>query len=44
VVFPEIDRDKVTRITGMDITICTTAKSDEQCLALLEEMGMPFRK
>lgn len=44
IVFPEIDRDKVSRIAGMDITICTTAANDEQCLGLLEEMGMPFRK
>jgi large subunit ribosomal protein L5 len=44
VVFPEIDRDKVSRISGMDICICTTARNDEHCLGLLEEMGMPFRK
>jgi large subunit ribosomal protein L5 len=44
IVFLEIDRDKVSRISGMDITICTTAKNNEECLALLEEMGMPFRK
>lgn len=44
VVFLEIDRDKVSRVAGMDITICTTAKSNEHCLGLLEEMGMPFRK
>lgn len=44
IVFPEVDRDKVSRISGMDICICTTADTDEQCLGLLEEMGMPFRK
>jgi large subunit ribosomal protein L5 len=44
VVFLEIDRDKVSRIHGMDITICTSAKNNEEGLALLEEMGMPFRK
>jgi large subunit ribosomal protein L5 len=44
IVFLEIDRDKVSRISGMDITICTTAKNSTECLALLEEMGMPFRK
>lgn len=44
IVFLEIDRDKVTKITGMDICICTTAKNNEEGLALLEEMGMPFRK
>jgi large subunit ribosomal protein L5 len=44
VVFLEIDRDKVSRVSGMDITICTTARNNEECLALLEEMGVPFRK
>lgn len=44
IVFLEIDRDKVSRISGMDISICTTAKNNEEGLGLLEEMGMPFRK
>jgi large subunit ribosomal protein L5 len=44
IVFLEIDRDKVSKISGMDITICTTAKNNEECYALLEELGMPFRK
>ena len=44
IVFLEIDRDKLSRITGMDICICTSAKNNEEALALLEEMGMPFRK
>jgi large subunit ribosomal protein L5 len=44
IVFLEIDRDKVSRISGMDITICTSAKTNEESLALLEELGMPFRK
>jgi large subunit ribosomal protein L5 len=44
IVFPEIDRDKVSHVSGMDICICTTAENDEQCLGLLEELGMPFRK
>jgi large subunit ribosomal protein L5 len=44
VVFLEIDRDKVTHVAGLDCTICTTAKTDEHCIGLLEEMGMPFRK
>lgn len=44
IVFLEIDRDKVSKITGMDICICTTAKNNNDALALLEEMGMPFRK
>lgn len=42
-IFPEIDYDKVERIHGMDITICTSATRDDEALALLREMGMPFR-
>ncbi len=44
IIFPEIDIDKVNRISGMDITFVTTAKTDEEAYALLKEMGMPFRK
>ena len=43
-IFPEITFDKVDAIRGMDITILTSASSDEQGKALLSEMGMPFRK
>lgn len=43
-IFPEVNYDKVEIVHGMDIVICTTAKTDEEGLALLEEMGMPFRK
>jgi large subunit ribosomal protein L5 len=43
-VFPEIDFDKVTETRGMDITICTTAETDEQARALLTAFGFPFRK
>ena len=43
IIFPEIDLDKVSRITGMDITIVTTAKTDAEALALLKELGMPFK-
>lgn len=43
-IFPEIDFDRVTSVRGMDITICTTAKSDEHARALLEAFGFPFRK
>ena len=43
-VFPEIDLDKVTRVQGMNVTIVTTAKSDEECLALLREFGFPLRE
>lgn len=42
-IFPEIDYDKVDQIRGMDITIITTANTDEEGRALLKEMGMPFR-
>jgi len=42
-VFPEIDYDTIDKIRGMDITIVTTALTDEEGLALLEAMGMPFR-
>ncbi len=42
--FPEIDNDKVLRVRGMNITITTTAKSDEEGLALLSELGFPFAK
>lgn len=43
-IFPEIDYDKVSKIRGMDIVIVTTAKSDKEAYALLDQMGMPFRK
>ena len=42
-IFPEIDYDKVEKIRGMNITICTTAKTDEEGLELLKALGMPFR-
>lgn len=44
IVFLEIDRDKVSKISGMDICICTSAETNKEAYALLEEMGMPFRK
>jgi large subunit ribosomal protein L5 len=44
IIFPEIDVDKVSRITGMDITFVTTATTDEEAHALLQEFGFPFRK
>ncbi len=44
IIFQEIDVDKVTRITGMDITFVTSAKTDEEAHALLQEFGFPFRK
>lgn len=42
IIFPEIDIDKVTRIQGMDITIVTTANSDEEAKSLLAAFGLPF--
>ena len=42
IVFPEVDYDKVDTIRGMDIIICTTAKSDAQALALLKGFDLPF--
>lgn len=44
IVFPEINYDKVDKVRGMNITICTTAKNDAEGRALLEALGMPFRK
>jgi large subunit ribosomal protein L5 len=42
-IFPEIDIDKVSRINGMDITIVTTANTDQEAFALLKEFGLPFK-
>ena len=44
IIFPEIDYDKVDRVRGMDITITTSAKSDEEGRALLEAFNFPFKK
>ncbi len=44
IIFPEIDYDKVEQIHGMDIVICTTAKTDEEAKRLLEYFGMPYSK
>src|SRR5215467_3305825 len=43
IIFPEIDIDKVSKITGMDITFVTTAENNEEAYELLKELGMPFR-
>ncbi|MGH2450922.1 MAG: 50S ribosomal protein L5 [Candidatus Limnocylindria bacterium] len=43
-VFPEIDYDKIDRLRGLEITIVTTAKTDEEARALLRGLGMPFRQ
>jgi large subunit ribosomal protein L5 len=44
IIFPEIDYDKVDQVRGLDITITTSAASDEESFALLEAFGMPFAK
>ena len=43
IIFPEIDIDKVNKITGLDITFVTSAQSNEEAYELLKEMGMPFK-
>lgn len=43
-IFPEIDYDKVEMVHGLDINMCSSAKTDAECRALLRHMGMPFRK
>ncbi|GAB4170613.1 MAG: 50S ribosomal protein L5 [Geothermobacteraceae bacterium] len=44
IIFPEIDLDKIDKVKGLNITVVTTAQTDEQGRALLRELGMPFRK
>ena len=44
IIFPEINIDKINRISGMDITFVTTATNDKEAYALLREFGMPFQK
>jgi large subunit ribosomal protein L5 len=41
--FPEIDYDKIDKVRGMDVIICTTARTDEEARGLLKAMGMPFK-
>ncbi|MCW8893813.1 MAG: 50S ribosomal protein L5, partial [Deltaproteobacteria bacterium] len=43
-IFPEIDLDQIAKVSGLNITIVTTAKTDEEGRALLAGLGMPFRK
>ena len=43
-IFPEIDYDKIDKVRGMDVIICTTARTDEEARALLKALGMPFRE
>ena len=44
IIFPEIDIDKVNRISGMDITFVTSAATDKEAKSLLQELGLPFKK
>lgn len=44
IIFPEIDYDKIERVTGLNIVFVTTAKTDEEAFALLSKLNMPFRK
>jgi len=44
IIFPEVDYDKIDKIRGLNVSIVTTAKSDEQGKALLKHLGVPFRK
>ena len=44
IIFPEIDIDKIKKVSGMDITFVTSADTDEEAFALLSEFGLPFKK
>jgi large subunit ribosomal protein L5 len=44
IIFPEIDYDSIDQVRGLDVTIATTARTDEEAFALLEAFGMPFRR
>jgi large subunit ribosomal protein L5 len=44
IIFPEIDYDKIERVTGLNVAITTTAKNDQEAKSLLLKLGMPFRK
>jgi len=44
IIFPEVDYDKVEKITGMNVTICTSARTDAEAKALLAHLGIPFRR
>ena len=43
IIFPEIDIDKVGKVTGMDITFVTSASNDEEAMELMKEFGLPFK-
>ena len=44
IIFPEVDYDKVEKITGLNVTVCTTARTDAEAKSLLAHLGMPFRQ
>ena len=44
IIFPEVDYDKVEKIVGMNVTVCTSARTDAEAKALLAHLGMPFRR
>ncbi|MBN2532612.1 MAG: 50S ribosomal protein L5 [Spirochaetales bacterium] len=44
IIFPEIDYDKIERVSGLNVAIVTTAKTDKEAKSLLDKLGMPFRK
>jgi large subunit ribosomal protein L5 len=44
IIFPEVDYDEIDQVRGLDITITTTARTDEEAMALLEALGMPFAR
>jgi large subunit ribosomal protein L5 len=44
VVFPEIDYDKIDKLRGLEVSIVTTARTDDEARSLLTRLGMPFRK
>ncbi|RKX80114.1 MAG: 50S ribosomal protein L5 [Spirochaetes bacterium] len=44
IIFPEIDYDKIERVSGLNVVIVTTAETDEEAKSLLDKLGMPFRK
>jgi large subunit ribosomal protein L5 len=44
IIFPEVNYDKIEKVRGMNVTICTTANTDEESKALLTAFGMPFKK
>jgi large subunit ribosomal protein L5 len=43
IIFPEVDYDKIERITGLNVTVVTTARNDAEAKALLSHLGVPFR-